>query len=104
MTPERAKELLPVIEAFANGETVQFYDGETVQFYDGDEWCDVGKEGLDAETLGDDGLKYRIKPKPREFWMNLYSDGCVIAYGTKEAAEQHRGDRAVIIKVREVCE
>jgi len=61
MNRERCKELLPILEAFANGEDIQFHDG--------DDWFDIGKEGLDAESLDDDGLEYRIKPKPREFWI-----------------------------------
>ena len=62
MNRERARQLLPVIQAFA--------DGEDIQFHDGDDWSDIGKEGFDAESMDDGGLEYRIKPKAREFWLN----------------------------------
>jgi len=62
MNRERAREILPIIEAFANGEKIQFHDG--------DDWFGIGTEGIDAEALDDGGLQYRIKPKePREFWV-----------------------------------
>ena len=50
MNRERAKELLPVITAFANGETVQFYNGFI--------WVD------DGGYLNFYECPYRIKPKP----------------------------------------
>ena len=66
MNRERARELVPIIEAFGNGWTIQFDDG--------DGWSDVDKSGLDVECFDDGGLKYRIKPKPREFWINPDAD------------------------------
>lgn len=63
MNRERAKELLPILEAYANGEDIQFHDVIG--------WSDIGDEGIDPEGLDDDGLKFRIKPdKPREFWID----------------------------------
>lgn len=53
MTPQRAKELLPVITAFANGEQVEYRTSIG-------EW-----ESPDAgSVLFCDNLDYRIKPKP----------------------------------------
>lgn len=52
MTPERAKELLPVIQAFAEGKTVEYRN-----------------EGRESWITADrpvwmDGVEYRIKPDP----------------------------------------
>ena len=55
MTREQAKELLPIIQAFAEGEIIQYKN-----FLD--EWTDIEEnEGLSFICLPSD---YRIKPKP----------------------------------------
>ena len=62
MTRERAKKLLPIIEAFANGKTIQFKNwGDT-------EWVDI-----EVQVAWEDGTDYRIKPEPKRF--RLYLDG-----------------------------
>ena len=63
MNRERAAELLPIIEAFANGEDVQINGG-------GDEWSTftIFEDGMGPDWSDD--CVYRIKPKPREFWLN----------------------------------
>jgi hypothetical protein len=53
MTPQEAKELLPIIEAYANGETVQIHDNLG-------EWFDA-----DHPIFNMPSSNYRIKPKPR---------------------------------------
>ena len=58
MNRERAKELLPIIQAFADGEDVQSDRiGERYVWRDRDEFVGTG-------------LHWRIKPKPREWWMD----------------------------------
>ncbi len=57
MNREQAKELLPIIEAFANGEDIQAGGGKY-------SWSDVGNSAYFT-----DDLNYRIKPKPREYWI-----------------------------------
>ena len=52
MTREEVKAKLPIIEAFA--------EGKTIQFYNGDEWAD-----LDEATFSASPDKYRIKPEPK---------------------------------------
>ena len=87
MNRERAKELLPIIEAFADGETIQRYVLSR-------EWEDV--------TTGapfDDDVDYRIKPKPREFWINPDADDSdAIIY------EAFNPDQDDFVHVREVIE
>ena len=79
MNRERAKELLPIIQAYANGETIQS------KFADHD-WRTVDL----ALHMPDE---YRIKPKPREWWLDP-SDG--------ELLQQDRKPGGGFIKVREV--
>lgn len=57
MDRERAKELLPIILAFVNGEKIQYQSTADGKWYDITVF--VGGAG-----------NYRIKPKPRDFWIN----------------------------------
>ena len=52
MTKEQAKELLPIIQAFA--------EGKTVQFLDGGKWADVYETDFHESPV-----KYRIKPESK---------------------------------------
>lgn len=52
MTREEAKELLPIIQAYA--------EGRTIQFLDGGKWLDVHETDFHESTY-----KYRIKPEPK---------------------------------------
>ena len=58
MNRERARELLPVMQAFADGAEIQFRSR-----VEKSKWSDSTYPNWDA------GFKYRIKPKPQEFWM-----------------------------------
>lgn len=90
MVKEQAKELLPIIQAFAEGKTIQYYIGA--------DWIDVSPDG--AVDFSDNPSNYRIKPEPdknqlpikdgdimmtmgkRAFIANgiMDSDGCPCAY------------------------
>ena len=52
MTPEEVKELLPIIQAYA--------DGKTIQLFDEGKWKDV----YETDFYGHPD-KYRIKPEPK---------------------------------------
>ena len=54
MKRQQAKELLPIISAFAEGKTIQYY-------IDAD-WIDVSPDG--AVDFSDNPSNYRIKPEP----------------------------------------
>lgn len=59
MTRERAKDLLPVIQAYADGKDIQF------RYNDG-LWVDHQSEfNPDPSPI----VQYRVKPEPREFWI-----------------------------------
>ena len=56
MTREEAKELLPIMQAYAEGKTIQFkIDGFT-------DWTDVDTINLEPNSKRG---KYRIKPEPK---------------------------------------
>lgn len=56
MTREEAKELLPIIQAFAEGKVVQYRNNSN-------EWLDIGKNASVGFTRLP--LDYRIKPEPK---------------------------------------
>lgn len=96
MTPdqERVKALLPIIEAYARGEEIE------IMGYDG-KWKSIINPGWDARAAS-----YRIKPKPLEFWTNVYCE-CPLRFGyhhaTKDAAKRLAGAEALrIAHFREV--
>jgi hypothetical protein len=60
MNRERAKELFPIIKAYAEGKDIQFR-------LDDDGWHDV-VESL-ALTFPAEDYEYRIKPEPREYFI-----------------------------------
>jgi len=62
MNRERARELLPIIQAFAEGKTIQARIPENDHGFDVTEWTDC--------TAPDfiEIAEYRIKPSPRE-WL-----------------------------------
>jgi len=65
MTREKAKELLPIITAWANGEAIQIKTGSV--------WAEPHSPQFDC-----DPSDYRIKPKPRkplECWVFVSTEG-----------------------------
>lgn len=72
MTREEAKKLLPFIQAFSEGKTIQWLTGNG-------EWYDVLENDIDFEFLADRKTKYRIKPEFKDGdilyatdWINGY--------------------------------
>lgn len=52
MKRKNAKELLPIIKAFA--------EGKQIQFFNGDKWND-----LESPSFNEESCLYRIKPEPK---------------------------------------
>jgi hypothetical protein len=94
----RAKEMLPIIQAFADGRAIQW----RASLYD--PWITI-------DCLSDISLtnvsEYRIKPepsKPREWWINEYASR-MEAYDSRGWADIYAGpDRIRCIHVREVLD
>jgi len=97
MNRERAKELLHIIEAFANGEDIQRQFQITI---------DPDKFEWNVTDFIEGAGKYRIKPKPREWWIgDPDKNELVRAFRiTDEKQFSYLKDREQVIKVREVLD
>jgi hypothetical protein len=98
MKKENAKDFLPLVQALADGKTIQFRHNASAP------WVDMSSEfgfGYPLEN-------YRIKPEPREwFLLRDPDDGLFsgVPYPTRIAAEkvaQNGGCYSEVIHVREV--
>lgn len=75
MKQSEAKDFLPLIQAWAEGKTLQ------VKCRISDKWMDVESN----VTFAFDPSSYRIKPEPRTFYAVEYKDGSVAyVHDTKE--------------------
>ena len=61
MSPDRAKELLPVITAFAERKTIE--SRLNIRISPSDSWV------IDLNPRWHDDYDYRVQPPPREFWI-----------------------------------
>lgn len=96
MNRECIKELLPVFEAFANGEDIQFIPNQyNCEIGNEPDWMDLPKDQRVTMTFPCEDYSYRIKPKPREFWINPDGSESIIY----EAFDPKDSD---FIKVREI--
>lgn len=77
-----------------------------IQVRDGDEWVTV----CSIPTWNFRDFQYRVKPEPREWWINVYSNNACHLHLTKDAAVRGRTDGhdrlhgEETIHVREVLE
>lgn len=69
MTPKRAKELLPIIQAFAEGKQIEYRP--TYRATE-EGWVQVGDVSFNHEG------EYRIKPERRKVWVHFDSTGEVV--------------------------
>lgn len=89
MTREEAKQLLPFITAFAEGENIEYFALSPLD----PEWRDNAELGFNP------AYKYRIKPKPVKGWVNIYRHEspesfhgtCSAVHPTKEQADKTAG-------------
>ncbi len=92
MNKDNAKDYLPLVQALA--------DGKVIQHRGVNGWYSV-----DAPSFDSPASDYRIKPEPREFWVNRYPNGnesgkCL----TRHEAEGVAISGAVQVCYREVIE
>lgn len=93
MNKDNAKDYLPLVQALVDGKTIQ--------------WRDSNGQWKDSEHLSCfwDAKEYRIKPEPREIWVNHYKDGAISGpFYTEHDAKTYKMTGAVAIKYREVLE
>jgi hypothetical protein len=97
MDRERAKELLPIIQAFAEGRAIER------RLKNGSQWYVIEYPNWMHEDA-----EYRIKPeppKPREWWINDYGNSLAIPVESRESADLCAGpNRIRCIHVREVLD
>lgn len=93
MNASNAKDYLPLVQALVEGKTVQYR-------LLGEKWSTGGD--VDFSLPPD---QYRIKPEPREIWVNRFPDGHegLTWYETEEAANRAYVG-AVQVRYREVIE
>lgn len=66
MTRERAKVLLPIIQAWAEGKIIQWRFPQSPNPKNR-EWDTITFE----PTFDTTAAEYRVKPEPREFWIGM---------------------------------
>jgi hypothetical protein len=88
-------ELISILQAFKEGKTIQY---RKLGF---PEWCEASGDGWNFS-----GYEYRVKPEPREWWINVYPEyeNIYNVYKTQADAEANKDDstRSETIRVREV--
>lgn len=98
MNKETAGQYLPLVQALADGRQLQ--EKVSVDVHE-QKWSDCFHPEFDRYPASN----YRIKPDPREIWVNEYPAGGNHVHKSAESAEQGKmGTRAVTRRYREVLE
>jgi len=92
-----AKDYLPLVQALIDGKAVQYNMGTT----DKPNWVECEKYRFNEPLIA-----YRIKPEPREIWVNRHEDSRLgfSYYDSKEAAADGIGHGWKPVCFREVIE
>lgn len=95
MNKDNAKDYLPLVQALAEGRVIEHRGSG-------------GWYQINNPTFQDPPSDYRIKPEPREIWVNHYANPCRLDQicDSKEEADQQcaRGELVRQIRYREVIE
>jgi hypothetical protein len=91
MTPERAKELIPILKHIANGGSEDDIE---------EQYRDKGWRPFDgALSAHDHAYSYRFKPNPLELWVNVYHNRSYGHISPKSASKYLRkGGRTVLMR------
>lgn len=93
------EEAIEVLQALREGKQVQFF------LETSNSWVDSMHVVPSQNLLPNfTDCKYRVKPEPREFYINIYSNNNGLIYNTQKEAEDICGDTGKTIKVIEVIE
>ncbi len=92
MNVEETKEAIKVMEAFV--------DGEEIEFDLGDGWQSYLKHNTPSWNWGE--IAFRTKPKPLECWVNFNRDGSIAHCVAVDAPEYSQN--AAYVHLREVTE
>lgn len=74
MKRQQAKELLPIIQAFVKGKTIQYYYGDA-------DWIDISPDG--AVDFSDNPSNYRIKPEPDKNQLPIKDGDIMMTMGKR---------------------
>lgn len=83
MNKDNAKDYLPLVQALAEGKTIQ------CEFIPGI-WEDNPCPGWSMEAR-----HYRVKPEPMTVWINMYNNGYVYVHFSEERALEGKGHSAI---------
>lgn len=78
ITKENAKEYLPLVQALA--------EGKVIELHSSDGWG----ERICLDTYND-VHRYRIKPEPRRWWLNIYKGAIYVHHSMVEADAGNHG-------------
>ena len=95
MNKHNAKDFLPLVQALA--------DGKTIQFKHISGWADHESPSFD----GQEPERFRIKPEPREWVLNLYEDGDAYLHASLDSAKLASGysiKKCHQIRIREILD
>lgn len=93
MNKDNAKDYLPLVQALADGKVIQgYFEIEEV-------WRDIAEPRFDAPAS-----QYRIKPEPREIWVNEYPFFQHAVHSTESGARNCMRTNGVTRRYREVIE
>jgi len=105
MTREQAKKLIPIMQAWVDGKTVQYRRtvNDDDKIIKPDEWHSVVDNDPRAVMWDGSDIQWRIKPEPRDFWIGWCQHCGPIpkVYGSKPERECAFCE---IVRVREVID
>jgi len=96
MTATNAKDFLPLVQALA--------DGKTLQNKTCDGWVDLPGNAIAFSNYPE---SYRIKPEPREWILNVYDDGDLYAHTSMQSAKgssENSRKKVQQVRVREILD
>lgn len=97
MNKDTARDYLPLVQALADGKVIQYKFQK----------CDHSYGWMDLESAVDFCMPaefYRIKPEPREVWVNEYPNYIYSIYPSKDLAATHCLEYGRTVRYREVIE
>ena len=96
MNKDNAKDYLPLVQALADGKTIQL-KVESLENPEG-VWKDWENPKFDREVSA-----YRIKPEPMEFEIWINRDGSTVYHTSQNGSDEYHGDSRKI-RVREILD
>lgn len=93
MNKDNAKDYLPLVQALAEGKQIQSQLDKHLK------WRDTNSPDF---SMAPD--QYRIKPEPREIWVNEYPFSDSVVHYTEAMANDRRRADGVTRRYREVIE